>query len=106
MSDALGRIVGNSVLELAFPCPRDAEICVGDLLMAEGEGNAPSLLFRVTNIRYGLEGEPELAARMAGRMMTMEAEGTWDPSQFYDQDQRLYKVGVGVPLGYVKDGRF
>lgn len=105
MGDVLGRITGTSVLELTFRCLRDAEVCVGDLLVAEDESSAP-LLLRVTNIRYGLEGEPELAARMAGRMMTMEAEGQWDPAQFWDRDQRLFKVGVGVPLGYVKGGRF
>src|ERR1051325_9071953 len=105
MSDALGRIVGNSVLELAFRCARDCEVYVGDLRVAESDGDAP-LLLRVTNIRYGLEGEPELAGRMAGRMMTLEAEGQWDPASFYDQDQRLYKTGIGVPLGYVKGGRF
>ena len=101
----LGRIVGTSVLELAFRCARDAEVYVGDLLIAEGDDSAP-LLFRVTNIRYGLEGEPELAARMAGRMMSMEADGGFDPAQFWDQSTRLYKIGVGVPLGYVKGGKF
>jgi hypothetical protein len=108
--DVQGRIVGHSVLELAFRCPRDAEVYVGDLLVAEGEGQGegagPPLLFRVTNIRYGLEGEPELAARMAGRMMALEAAGSSDPAQFWDRDVRLYKMGVGVPLGYVKGGRF
>src|SRR5260221_8710725 len=76
-----GRILGNSVLELTFRCPRDAEVFVGDLLIAEGErgdagsadgdapldgsadpsapramrASAPPLLFRITDIRYGLE---------------------------------------------------
>src|SRR5438552_14025981 len=72
-----GRIVGNSVLELAFRCPRDAEVFVGDLLIAEGEREGererePPLLFRITDIRFGLEGEPELGARMAGRMLVLE----------------------------------
>ena len=106
MTPTLGRIVGESVLELTFRCPRDAEVCVGDLLIAEGEGNAPSLLFRVTNVRFGLEGEQELADRMAGRMMLLEAEGAWRDDGFWDKDTRLYKTGVGVPLGYVRDGRF
>jgi DNA helicase HerA-like ATPase len=101
----LGRIVGTSVLELAFRCHRDADVCVGDLLIAEEAGASP-LLFRVTNVRYGLEGEPELAARMAGRMMTMESDGQYDPAQFWDSDARLYKTGIGVPLGYVRDGKF
>lgn len=93
------------MLELTFRVPHDAEVYVGDLLVAEDEQSAP-LLLRVTNIRFGLEGEPELAARMAGRMLTMEADGRYDRAQFWDSDTRLYKVGVGVPLGYVKDGRF
>ena len=105
MDGPLGRIVGNSVLELAFRCPHDAEVYVGDLLVAEDETSLPFLL-RVTNIRYGLEGEPELAARMAGRMMALEEEGRWDPSGFWDQKQRLYRIGIAVPLGYVRDARF
>ena len=94
------------MLELTFRVPHDAEVFVGDLLVAESGAGGPPLLLRVTNIRFGLEGEPELAARMAGRMMSMEQEGAYDPAQFWDADTRLYKVGVGVPLGYVKDGRF
>lgn len=102
----LGRIVGNSVLELTFRCPHDAEVYLGDLLVAEGEEGGPPFLMRVTNVRYGLEGEPELAARMAGRMMALEEEGRWDPDGFWDRGQRLYRVGVAMPLGYVRDGRF
>ena len=99
-------MVGHSVLELAFRCPHDAEVFVGDLLVAEGEDGSVPLLLRVTNVKFGLEGEPELAARMAGRMMALEEEGRWDPSGFWDAKTRLYKIGVGVPLGYVKGGRF
>jgi uncharacterized protein len=106
VSDVQGRIVGNSVLELTFRCGHDAEVFVGDLLVAEGDDGSVPLLFRVTNVRFGLEGEPELAARMAGRMMALEEEGRWEPAQFWDAKTRLYKVGVGVPLGYVKGGRF
>jgi len=106
MDGPLGRIVGNSVLELAFRCPHDAEVYVGDLLVAEGEDGGLPFLLRVTNILYGLEGEPELAARMAGRMMALEEEGRWEPTGFWDQKQRLYRTGIAVPLGYVRDGRF
>ena len=106
MSEVLGRLVGHSVLELAFRCPHDADVYVGDLLVAESEEGSLPFLLRVTNIRYGMEGEPELAARMAGRMMAMEEEGRWDPAGFWDQKQRLYRVGMAVPLGYVKEGRF
>src|SRR5438552_5817894 len=111
MTDVRGRITGNSVLELAFRCPRDAGVFVGDLLIAEGEGGgegegSPPLLFRITDIRFGLEGEPELGARMAGRMLAMEADGGYDPDDFWDADTRLYKTGIGVPLGYVRGGKF
>jgi DNA helicase HerA-like ATPase len=99
-------MVGHSVLELAFRCPHDAEVYVGDLLVAEGDDGSVPLLLRVTNVKFGLEGEPELAARMAGRMMALEEEGRWDPAGFWDAKTRLYKIGVGVPLGYVKEGRF
>lgn len=102
----LGRLVGHSVLELAFRCPHDAEVYVGDLLIAEAEDAGLPFLLRVTDVRYGIEGEPELAARMAGRMMALEEEGRWDPAGFWDSKQRLYRVGVAVPLGYVKEGRF
>lgn len=98
--------MGESVLELTFRCGHDAEVFVGDLLVAEGEEHGAPLLFRVTNVRFGLEGEPELAARMAGRMMALEEEGRWEPGQLWDAKTRLYKMGVGVPLGYVKGGRF
>lgn len=106
VQDALGRIVGNSVLELQFRCPHDAELYIGDLLIAEAEQDGVPFLLRVTNILFGLEGEPELAARMAGRMMALEEDGKYDPAAMWDRKQRLYKVGVGVPLGYVRDGRF
>ena len=102
----LGRITGHSVLELAFRCPHDAEVYVGDLLVAEGDDGGVPFLLRVTDLRFGLEGETELAPRMAGRMMTLEEEGKWDPANFWDQKQRLYKTGVCMPLGYVKEGRF
>src|SRR5438128_1581784 len=106
LNDVQGRITGNSVLELTFRCPHDAEVCVGDLLVAEDPAQSVPLLMRVTDVRFGLEGEPELAARMAGRMMTLEEAGRWDPANFWDETTRLYRVGVAVPLGYVKGGRF
>lgn len=102
MSEILGRIVGTSVLEITFRCLRNAKVFVGDLLVAESPEGQPPLLLRVTNIRYGLEGEPELGTRMAGRMMADD----YDDDQFWDKDTRLYKMGVGVPLGYVRDDRF
>ena len=107
MSEVVGRLIGHSVMELAFRCPHDAEVYVGDLLIAEPEhGDGTPFLLRVTNVRFGLEGEQELAARMAGRMMTLEAAGKWDAAQYWDADTRQFRIGMGVPLGYVRDGRF
>ncbi len=102
----LGRLIGHSVLELAFRCAHDSEVYVGDLLVAQADQDATPYLLRVTNVEYGLEGEAELGPRMAGRMMALERAGEWDEANFWDRDTRLYKVGQCVPLGYVKDGKF
>ncbi len=106
MSDALGRITGHSVTQLQFRCLAGKEVFVGDLLVAEDEVTRNRFLFRVTNVLYGLEGEADLAPRVAGRMMEMERRGDDPRKGFWDEDRRLYKVGVGAPLGYVRDGKF
>ncbi|MHB8604673.1 MAG: ATP-binding protein [Thermoplasmatota archaeon] len=101
-ADPLGRITGTSVLSLEFRVAPGRDVYVGDLLVAEDEATGNRYLIRVTNVRYGLEGEPDLAPRVAGRMMQMSARGEDPRKGFWDADERLFHTAIGVPLGYVR----
>ncbi|HVL49098.1 MAG TPA: DUF87 domain-containing protein [Candidatus Thermoplasmatota archaeon] len=103
--EELGRIIGDSVTHLQFRCRNDRDVFVGDLVVAEDEATGTRFLFRVTNVRHGAEAMgPDWMARTAGAMIAMDDHG--QEHRLHEADQRLYKVGLGVPLGYVKEGAF
>ncbi len=103
--ETLGRIVGESVLDLRFRCRLDQDVYVGDILVADDEETGNRFYLRVTNVRHGAEAaSPDWTHRTAGNMMVMDDRGI--PHEMHEREQRLYKLGICRALGYVKDGRF
>jgi uncharacterized protein len=106
---AVGRITGDSVTELRFRIGPDEPVHLGEILVAEGEpaGQARPVPFyvRVVGLEYGAEArDADWPERVAGSLLSApEAE----PLVLYDREERLYKVAVAAPLGYLQtDGRF
>lgn len=103
--EPLGRIVGNSVLDLRFRCRLDRSVYVGDLLVADDVARGDRFFLRVTDVRHGVEAaSPDWTHRAAGNMMAMDHRGI--PHAMHDREERLYTVGVCAALGYVRDGTF
>jgi DNA helicase HerA-like ATPase len=99
--EAIGRITGRSVGELRFRVGPDEPVALGQILIAEHEGQSPFYL-RVTDLEYGAEdGDAGWAERTAGALMDN------DETVLYDREHRLYKAATASPLGYLQaDGRF
>ncbi|MEA3189467.1 MAG: hypothetical protein QOD77_49 [Thermoplasmata archaeon] len=100
----VGRITGDSVTELRFRVGPDEPVHLGEILVAAGEGAAPFYL-RVVDLEYGAEArDAAWGERVAGALMA--APGT-EPLVLFDRAERLFKVAVAAPLGYLQaDGRF
>lgn len=100
----IGRIIGDSVLEVRFRSRYGEEVHVGDILVAEDDETGFSFLLRVVNVSYGCEASSDdWMERTAGHMLRIEESG--EPV-LSDREWRLYKVGVCTILGYLRDGRF
>ena len=133
MSEPLGLIVGESVMNLVFRVPRNREVYVGDILVAvspsearrggpvpEGHGGSgggsgsdglgPGAgarhFLRVVDVKHGADAAgPDWLPRVAGNMLVQHRE-LGEAGAYADGDDRLYKMGVAVPLGTVRDGTF
>lgn len=100
--DAVGRIVGKSVMELHFRIPYGTQASLGELLVGEEEGSRRRFLVRVGDLLHGAEAtSPDWNERVAGHMMRLEKER--ETYQLHDRDARLFTVGVAKPLGFLDD---
>ena len=73
----LGRVIGQSVMEVRFRARYGQPLYVGDILVAEDDDNGERYLLRVTNIAYGAEAAgPDWMERTAGTMLRLGDEGT------------------------------
>lgn len=131
----VGRITGHSVTELRFRHGPDEDVHLGELLVvrpattkpqmtqipqrSDGRPSAPPALsvpsvvpagesppfyLRVVDLEYGAEArDPAWEDRTAGALMSSGA----DDLVLFDREERLFKVAVAAPLGYLQpDGRF
>jgi DNA helicase HerA-like ATPase len=96
----MGRVVGNRVLETNFRAGCDEPLQVGEMLIVDDDGNGTKYLIRVMDIEYGADAErDDWMKKEAGDLLAKDTEGQGDPSLFHD---RLYRLGVCVPLGYIE----
>ncbi|HZA60758.1 MAG TPA: ATP-binding protein [Actinomycetota bacterium] len=100
MDEYKGRIFGKSVLEARFRAFHGTDLFLGELLVAEDPERSRRFLFRVIDVVYGSDSsDPAWAERTAGAYMSGDAAGS--PYQLRDPEQRLHKVAVCTPLGYI-----
>lgn len=98
----IGKIIGENINELHFRIPHNKNIYIGEILIAVDAYNGLDYLLRVIDIRYGYEsGERNWAQKTAGNIMMLEEHGY--SGEMTDKEKRLFKVGVAVPLGYIKN---
>jgi len=98
--DYKGRIFGKSVLEARFRAFHGTDLFLGELLAAEDPERARRYLFRVIDVVYGSDSsDPAWAERTAGAYMAGDAAGS--PYTLRDPEQRLHKVAMCAPLGYI-----
>jgi len=96
----IGRVVGNRVLETTFRTTHDEPLQVGEMLIVEDGRTETRYLIRVMDIEYGADAEePDWMRREAGAMLSMDSKGQKAEPQDLD---RLYRLGVAVPLGYIE----
>jgi len=103
--DYKGRITGKKITELYFRTFYEAELHLGDILLAEDEDKGLPYYLRVVDISYGVEAsDPNWAERTAGNMMLLDRQQ--ESFQFHEKERRLYKMGRCVLLGYIKGSAF
>ena len=101
----IGRVYGDSVMEIRFRTAFDQDIQVGELLVIEDGKGPRKYLVRIMDVEYGADsdedGWTEREAGMAVQKDRMAED--FDPDGMRD---RLYRVGVCFPLGHIEDGSF
>jgi DNA helicase HerA-like ATPase len=102
---AVGRVIGNRVMEIRFRAPSSEALQVGEMLVVEEESGLTRYLVRTMDIEHGADMQtPDWMQREAGQMLARdetEEEVTVRPLA-----ERLYKIGVSTPLGYIEGGEF
>ncbi len=99
----MGRITGDSVTEIHFRVGPNEPVHLGEIVIADSTAGVEGPFYlRVTDLLYGADArDGRWGERVAGTMLQVD-----DPTLF-DADQRLYKLAVAAPLGYLQpDGRF
>jgi len=101
----IGRVYGNSVMEIRFRAMGNENVQVGEMLIVEEESSEIRYLIRVMDVEHGADAEtPDWMQREAGLMLRKdEDEERADTAVFAD---RLYKIGVCTPLGYLSGKEF
>jgi hypothetical protein len=103
----LGRIIGQSVLDVRFRARYGRTLHIGDILVAEDEERGERFLLRATNLSYGAEASsPDWMERTAGSLLRLEADPLAPPGTLAEKDWRLFHVVHCALLGHVRDGEF
>jgi DNA helicase HerA-like ATPase len=101
----IGRVFGERVMEIRFRTPSSQPLQVGEMLVVEEEDDSIRYLVRIMDIEHGADQEkPDWITREAGDMLQRDAaeqKVAIDPVV-----DRLYKVGVCSPLGYISGNEF
>jgi len=104
-NDHIGRVYGNSVLEIRFRTEASEPLQVGEMLIVEEDSSPVKYLVRTMDIEHGADGEtPDWMEREAGVMLhkdRTEQEMLIEPLM-----ERLYKKGISTPLGYFSGREF
>lgn len=103
----VGRLTGKNVTELRFRTGPDEAIHLGEILLAESDAAAPPFYLRVVDLEFGADArDGSWEERTAGALLE-SSDNEADNLVLYDREQRLFKVAVAAPLGYLQsDGRF
>ena len=101
----IGRVFGQRVMEIRFRTPSSEKLQVGEMLVVEDESSDTKYLVRTMDIEHGADMEaPDWMEREASLMLHKDsAQETVLIDNLLD---RLYKVGVSTPLGYIEDNVF
>jgi len=104
-SSHIGRVFGNRVMEIRFRTSGSEMLQVGEMLVVDDGASETKYLVRTTDIEHGADTESiDWMQREAGEMLLKDAahqKVVLDPLL-----DRLYKVGVSAPLGYILGGEF
>lgn len=101
-SGRVGRLTGQSVLDLRFRVPFGTQVSLGEILVGEEDGTGRRFLVRVVDIRHGSEASADdWEERVAGSMIRLDDDG--EPYELHDRGARLYHVAHCAPLGYLVD---
>jgi DNA helicase HerA-like ATPase len=101
----LGRVYGDSVMEIRFRTDFDQDIQVGELLVIEDGSGSRSYLVRIMDVEYGADADEDgWMEREAGEAVHRDRlSEVFDAGSMRD---RLYRTGVCFPLGYIEGGSF
>jgi DNA helicase HerA-like ATPase len=101
----IGRVFGERVMEIRFRTPGSEKLQVGEMLVVEDESSDTKYLVRTMDIEHGADMEtPDWMEREAGLML--HKDSSQEKVQIDNLLDRLYKVGVSTPLGYIEDRVF
>ncbi len=100
-NEFVGRLVGQSVLELVFRVPYVTRVSLGELLVGVEEATGRRFLLRITDIEHGAEAaSDDWPERVAGSMLRLDREGRG--YDLHDRDERLYARAHAKPLGFIE----
>ncbi len=101
----IGRVFGNRVMEIRFRTPGTEKLQVGEMLVVEDESSETMYLVRTMDIEHGADMEaPDWMEREAGLML--HKDSSQEKVVIDNLLDRLYKVGVSTPLGYIENNVF
>jgi DNA helicase HerA-like ATPase len=96
----VGRLTGNSVMELELRVPYRLDVSLGEILVGVEEGSGQEFVLRVTDLRHGAESShDDWMHLVAGSMMRLDRDQA--KYDLHDRDERLYQVAVTSPLGFI-----
>jgi len=101
----IGRVIGDRVMEIRFRTPCTEALQVGEMLVVEEDNDLNRYLIRTTDIEHGADmPTPDWMQREAGQMLLKDAAE--EKVAIHPLADRLYKVGVSTPLGYIEGKEF
>ncbi|OPY33293.1 MAG: AAA-like domain protein [Methanomassiliicoccales archaeon PtaU1.Bin124] len=103
--DYVGRVCGNSVMEMRFRTGYDKQLQVGEMLVIEDGRSDRRYLVRTRDIEFGAEAEDKRwMEKEAGQAIGNDVLG-----QSYEASahgKSIYRLGLCFPLGYLEGSSF